>query len=144
MPPLMYRWNVFSNVFWIVYVVWFVLGIRGALAQPVKADAKKQDRGSIVVLFVGLYAGLLLNFVFARLFPSATITWHLPILVLVGLVLMVLGSILRQYAIRVLGQYFTREVATRADQQMVQRGPYRRIRHPAYSGTLLTVLGGRS
>jgi protein-S-isoprenylcysteine O-methyltransferase Ste14 len=51
------------------------------------------------------------------------------------------GYHLRQYAIRVLGQDFTREVATRADQQVIQRGPYRFIRHPAYSGTLLTVLG---
>ncbi len=141
MPPLIYGWNVYAIVFWIVYVVWFVLEMIGAVAQRVKADAKKQDRGSIVALLVGLYVGLLLNFVFAGLFPSATITWHHPILVSVGLVLMVLGIILRQYAIRVLGQDFTREVATRADQQVVQRRPYRYIRHPAYSGTLLTVLG---
>jgi protein-S-isoprenylcysteine O-methyltransferase Ste14 len=48
---------------------------------------------------------------------------------------------LRWYAIWTLGRYFTRDVAVSAEQQVVQRGPYRAIRHPAYSGTFLTMLG---
>jgi protein-S-isoprenylcysteine O-methyltransferase Ste14 len=39
------------------------------------------------------------------------------------------------------GRFFTREVAVSVDQPVVQRGPYRWIRHPAYSGTFLTMLG---
>lgn len=35
----------------------------------------------------------------------------------------------------------TRSVAVQLGQQVVQRGAYRYIRHPAYSGTLLTMLG---
>jgi protein-S-isoprenylcysteine O-methyltransferase Ste14 len=41
----------------------------------------------------------------------------------------------------VLGRFFTRDVATQTGQTVVQDGPYRFIRHPAYSGTLLTLLG---
>jgi protein-S-isoprenylcysteine O-methyltransferase Ste14 len=141
MVPLIYEWNVYAILFWIIYVVWFVLEIKGAITQRVQANARKQDRGSMIVLLVGLYTGLLLNFIMPGLFPGATITWQRSTLVSIGLVLMVLGIILRQYSIRVLGQYFTRELATRADQPVVQQGPYRFIRHPAYSGTLLTVLG---
>jgi protein-S-isoprenylcysteine O-methyltransferase Ste14 len=141
MQPLVYGWNVYAVLFWIVYIVWFVLEMIGALAQRVKAGAEKQDRGSMVLLLAGLYGGLLLNFALPGLFPGATITWNRPLLFFIGLTLMVLGVILRQYAIRVLGRYFTREVATRADQPVVQNGPYKFIRHPAYSGTLLTMLG---
>jgi protein-S-isoprenylcysteine O-methyltransferase Ste14 len=141
MLPLIYGWNIYALLFWIVYIVWFVLEMIGAFAQRVKAGAQKQDRGSMVVLLVGLYAGVLLNFALPGLFPGATITWNRPVLFFIGLTLIVLGIILRQYAIRVLGRYFTREVATRADQTVVQNGPYRFIRHPAYSGTLLTMLG---
>jgi protein-S-isoprenylcysteine O-methyltransferase Ste14 len=141
MQPLVYEWNVYAPVFWIVYIVWFVLEMIGARAQRVKADAKKQDQGSMIVLLAGLYSGLLLNFAFAGLFPGAAITWKRPLVFFIGVALMVLGIALRQYAIRALGHYFTREVATRADQQVVQTGPYRFIRHPAYSGTLLTILG---
>jgi protein-S-isoprenylcysteine O-methyltransferase Ste14 len=141
MQPLVYGWNVYALLFWIVYIVWFVLEMIGAFAQRVRAGAEKQDRGSMVVLLVGLYGGLLLNFALPGLFPGATITWNRSVLFFIGLTLMVLGIILRQYAIRVLGRYFTREVATRADQSVVQNGPYKFIRHPAYCGTLLTVLG---
>jgi protein-S-isoprenylcysteine O-methyltransferase Ste14 len=95
----------------------------------------------MVVLLVGLYAGVLLNFALPGLFPGATITWNRAVLFFIGLTLMVLGIILRQYAIRVLGRYFTREVVTRAGQPVVQNGPYKFIRHPAYTGTLLTMLG---
>jgi protein-S-isoprenylcysteine O-methyltransferase Ste14 len=141
MLPLIYGWNIYALLFWIVYILWFVLEMIGAYAHRVEAGAQKQDRGSMVVLLVGLYAGVLLNFALPGLFPGATITWNRSVLFFIGLTLMVLGIILRQYAIRVLGRYFTREVATRAGQPVVQNGPYKFIRHPAYSGTLLTMLG---
>jgi protein-S-isoprenylcysteine O-methyltransferase Ste14 len=48
---------------------------------------------------------------------------------------------LRWYAIWTLGSYFTRDVAVSTDQKIVQTGPYRSIRHPAYNGTFLTMLG---
>jgi protein-S-isoprenylcysteine O-methyltransferase Ste14 len=40
-----------------------------------------------------------------------------------------------------LGRAFTQDVATRVDQTLVQTGAYRVLRHPAYSATLLTMLG---
>src|SRR5579871_4039046 len=40
-----------------------------------------------------------------------------------------------------LGRYFTFDVAVRAGQPVVQSGPYRFVRHPAYSGTLLSLFG---
>lgn len=141
MLPLVYTLSVYALVFWVIYLVWFVLEMIGAIVQRVQADAQKQDRGSLIVLGIGLYVGLFLNFLFAGLFPGATLPWNHLIFFVSALVLMILGMILRQYAIHTLGRYFTRQVATRADQQVVQHGPYRLIRHPAYSGTLLTVLG---
>src|SRR5436305_1714212 len=76
MKPLIYGWNVYALLFWIVYIVWFVLEMIGAFAQRMRAGAEKQDRGSMVVLLVGLYGGLLLNFALPGLFPGATITWN--------------------------------------------------------------------
>jgi len=51
------------------------------------------------------------------------------------------GVALRSWAVRTLGRYFLPVVAVRADQQVVRHGPYRLIRHPTYSGALLTLLG---
>jgi len=47
----------------------------------------------------------------------------------------------RWFSIWTLGRRFTRDIAVPLDQPVVQNGPYRLIRHPAYSGTFLTMLG---
>ena len=93
-------------------------------------------------ILIGLqWVGLALNFLLAWLFQAAAISWHRTALFATGVTLILLGVALRWYAIWMLGHYFTRDVAVSADQQVVQTGPYRYIRHPAYSGTFLTMLG---
>lgn len=45
------------------------------------------------------------------------------------------------YSATVLGKYFTFDVAIQSGQALVEVGPYRYVRHPSYSGALLTLLG---
>jgi protein-S-isoprenylcysteine O-methyltransferase Ste14 len=56
-------------------------------------------------------------------------------------VLMSAGIAIRQWAVVVLGQFFTIDVRVHADQTVVERGPYRWVRHPSYTGMLLTFVG---
>jgi protein-S-isoprenylcysteine O-methyltransferase Ste14 len=77
----------------------------------------------------------------AQLFPNAAIKSGRDVVFVTGLVLMIGGLALRWYSIWVLGTSFTCNVATRPGQQVVQSGPYRWVRHPSYTGGLLTVLG---
>jgi protein-S-isoprenylcysteine O-methyltransferase Ste14 len=58
-----------------------------------------------------------------------------------GLVLMSGGIALRQWAVNVLGAFFTTDVRVRADQTVVERGPYRWVRHPSYTGMIMTFVG---
>lgn len=93
-------------------------------------------------ILIGLqWVGLALNFLLAWLLPAAAIPWHRTTLFLLGVILILLGVALRWYAIWTLGGYFTRDVAVSTNQKVVQNGPYRSIRHPAYSGTFLTMIG---
>jgi len=48
---------------------------------------------------------------------------------------------LRLWAIRVLGQSFRTTVIVQDQHRLVEAGPYRLLRHPSYTGTLLTILG---
>ncbi len=57
------------------------------------------------------------------------------------LVLMAAGIGLRFYAIRTLGKYFTVTVRTHQAQRVIETGPYRLVRHPSYSASLLTFAG---
>jgi protein-S-isoprenylcysteine O-methyltransferase len=54
---------------------------------------------------------------------------------------MVGGMGLRYWASRVLGRFYTRTLRVAGDQELVERGPYRMIRHPGYSAALLLWAG---
>lgn len=69
--------------------------------------------------------------------------WHFGTLSLVAaaVLLMWAGLTLRIWAILVLGRAFRTSVEVHAGQQVVDRGPYRWVRHPSYSGLLLIAAG---
>jgi protein-S-isoprenylcysteine O-methyltransferase Ste14 len=58
-----------------------------------------------------------------------------------GLAILWIGLTLRGWAIVTLGRYFTVVVDVREDHEVVQRGPYRVVRHPSYTGLLIAALG---
>lgn len=60
---------------------------------------------------------------------------------LIGLILFVIGLVIRWAAIVYLGRFFTVNVAIAENHQLVTTGPYRYVRHPSYTGTLLIFLG---
>ena len=64
-----------------------------------------------------------------------------PAVAVVGELVAVAGIGLRVWAIVTLDRFFTFIVGIAADHRVVQRGPYRMLRHPGYSGALLTLLG---
>jgi protein-S-isoprenylcysteine O-methyltransferase Ste14 len=147
--PLVYTHPAAAAVFLAACLVWLAPEIAGMAPQMAKAARKTvivQDRGSMNILIGLQWTGLALNFGLAWLWPAAAIARGGPpgprnTLFVLGVVFILLGVALRWYAIRTLGRFFTRDVAVSQDQQVVQSGPYRLIRHPAYSGTFLTMLG---
>jgi protein-S-isoprenylcysteine O-methyltransferase Ste14 len=142
--PLIYTNPVAASVFLLACLIWLVpeaLGTGRQMAKTTRKAASLQDRSSLGILIGLQWAGLALNFALGRWLPGATISGQRTALFLVGVFLIPLGVALRWCAIRTLGRYFTRDVAVSTDQQVVQSGPYRLIRHPAYSGTFLTMLG---
>jgi len=58
-----------------------------------------------------------------------------------GVGLVVAGSVLFVWARRTLGANYSGHVSVDKGQELVQSGPYRFVRHPAYAGYLLMALG---
>jgi protein-S-isoprenylcysteine O-methyltransferase len=58
-----------------------------------------------------------------------------------GVIAQAAGLGLRTWSMRTLGRSYTRTLRTRTDQPVVTAGPYRYVRHPGYSGSLLTWIG---
>ncbi|TAN07904.1 MAG: isoprenylcysteine carboxylmethyltransferase family protein [Rhodanobacteraceae bacterium] len=113
----------------------------GTFFQNPEKGAVRRDRGSYALIMVSMFAGIFLAFFAAFGVPATTIAWQQPSVFWVGIVLMLAGTAFRWYAIKVLGRFFTRSVATREGQYVVETGPYRLIRHPSYTGAMVTILG---
>ena len=58
-----------------------------------------------------------------------------------GVALFLTGLLLRWWAIITLGRFFTVDVTIEPDHELVERGPFRRVRHPSYTGVLLAFVG---
>jgi protein-S-isoprenylcysteine O-methyltransferase Ste14 len=100
----------------------------------------RADRGSVVAVVVCIGAGVLI----AAWCASTVTTTAIPgkwVPFVVGIVLMWLGIALRQWAVLTLGRYFTVVVRVADDHKVVAGGPYRWVRHPSYTGLLLTLVG---
>jgi protein-S-isoprenylcysteine O-methyltransferase Ste14 len=128
--------------FWVVFYVWIGAELwLGSRRRRLPLGATDHDSGSKWWLIGSVWASVAIGFWIALLFPSTAIRTGRTAVFIVGLVLMLAGMALRWYSIRVLGTSFTCDVSTRPGQQVVQTGPYRWVRHPSYTGGLVTVLG---
>jgi protein-S-isoprenylcysteine O-methyltransferase Ste14 len=133
-----------AAIFVLACLIWNVpegIGMFTQQAGASRAAARARDQGSLVALIGLQWLGLVLAVLLGVSMPGAAIRWQRTALFGLGMGLLLLGVAVRWYAIWVLGRYFTREVAVSVDQPVVRCGPYRWIRHPAYSGTFLTMLG---
>ena len=99
-------------------------------------DAAPEDQGTTRMIVTG-YSLAALSPVLARI-SGRRLT---PAVGPVGLVLQAGGLALRTWSMRVLGASYTRTLRTDDDQRVVDSGPYRFVRHPGYSGSLLTWAG---
>jgi protein-S-isoprenylcysteine O-methyltransferase Ste14 len=126
----------------VALVIWIAPeAARGLRWRGQNGEASVADRGSLYVTVGLIGLGGLAALACGLLLRGAAIAWNREAIFWVGIALMLSGVALRAWAVRTLGQYFLPVVAVRADQQVVRSGPYRLIRHPTYSGALLTLLG---
>lgn len=59
----------------------------------------------------------------------------------VGIVLMLLGIAIRLTAVLTLKKAFTLNVQTTDEQRLVTTGIYRKVRNPAYTGSIMSLVG---
>ena len=123
------------------------LGILGASEWSIRFRSGRNrggtriDRGSFFAVIATSVFGFFAAFVLASHVPSAGIgTARWPIFV-AGLAIVFLGIALRQWAVLALGRFFTVQVRVRSDQTVVDTGPYRWVRHPSYTGIIVSFFG---
>jgi protein-S-isoprenylcysteine O-methyltransferase Ste14 len=113
---------------------------QGEEAKSLRAE--QFDRGStrligqafLLAILAFITAPILNAFQIGRLGIGDAIGW-------VGIVVMLGGLALRVWANRILGRFYTSTLRVTDRQRIVRQGPYKILRHPGYSGMILTWAG---
>ena len=97
----------------------------------------RSDRGSRVVIWLGIFAAIFLSDYFAthNIAPIPEPFFY------IGIILMLGGIVFRQWAIWILGRFFSTRVRIVSDHRIVMEGPYGFLRHPSYTGMLMILIG---
>ncbi len=123
------------------YFIWLIPEIIYTLSHRIDTGSRADDRYSSLAVKLSLGTAVLLANWLIRVETWATISWHPVLIFSLGITLVVIGVAFRWYSIRVLGKYFSVQLGVQPDQTVMKDGPYRLIRHPSYTGSLITMLG---
>jgi len=132
---------VMMGVWYVTYILWVVPEIVLSRRLRPATDAQKVDRGSKLVVYVTMFAGIFSAYLVAVKVPSLSVDAHWQTMFALGVAVWCGGIVLRMYSIHILGRFFTYDVAISESQHVVERGPYHWIRHPSYLGGLLAMAG---
>jgi protein-S-isoprenylcysteine O-methyltransferase Ste14 len=105
-----------------------------------RAGATPAGKGNLWIPLACLAPGVAVFFLAPTIVPSADIRPP-GVAFSVGMSILIAGLVLRGWAMRALGRYFTGVVVTRPDQPVIMSGPFRIVRHPGYAGGLLEGIG---
>ncbi len=131
---------IFEIIIIAVSVLWLGSEIILSRTNRSLSTDRRFDKSSLRVLWVsigiGVNCGVVLGLQRIGYFGKGSRIYPIA-----GLVIILCGLLVRWIAILSLKHQFTVDVSIRKDHRIVRNGIYRRLRHPAYAGTLLSFLG---
>ena len=138
MPP--YKQPGANVAFWTLFGLFALGEYAMRLRSRFNRSGTRTERWSLLVVVAAVIGGMLGGIELANRNVGSIGLARWPLFV-IGLVLMAAGVFVRQWAILTLGRFFTPEVRVHPGQTVVERGPYRWVRHPSYSGLLIFFAG---
>ena len=132
---------IYAAIFWSMFALWILPEVIASIVKRSNGSSKDSDRGSLGLIAVLWWVGISAGFAVSFLLPQTAILGKRGLVFVVGISVMLAGTAFRWYSARLLGEYFTFDIATRSGQLLIETDPYRYIRHPSYSGALLTLAG---
>lgn len=136
----------FQHLFAALCVAWplseFWIGARHRSGKRNEVRDQGTLRRLILTIWLCVAAGVWLAYCGPAYWSPSAIPapWRRPLLI-AGCALMVAGMPLRWWSVHTLAQFFTIYVAIREGHRLIRSGPYRLLRHPSYTGALMTFWG---
>ena len=124
-----------------ISVVWFLSEIfLGLIKHSRQQSADNLDKSSFRFLWIVIVISVTIG-VFIGLGKTGRVVEFGPWLSICGISFIIAGLVIRWIAILTLKKYFTVDVAVQRDHRLLTSGIYKHIRHPSYSGSLLSFIG---
>jgi protein-S-isoprenylcysteine O-methyltransferase Ste14 len=123
-----------------IYFLWLLSEIiLNRRLRSGKSAKQSSDKNTLLLLWVSIFISITIGvFVSKTTYFPIDISERLPS---IGLTVIIMGITIRLVAIKQLGQFFTVDVTIRENHQLLQNGLYKLVRHPSYTGSLLSFLG---
>jgi protein-S-isoprenylcysteine O-methyltransferase Ste14 len=137
-PP--YEQSGANIAFWTLFGLFALGEYAMRFRSRFNRGGKRAERWSLLVVVAAVVCGMLGGLQLAHWHAASIGAARWPLFVM-GLTLMATGLFVRQWAIFVLGRFFTVDVRVDPNQTVVDRGPYRWVRHPSYSGLVVFFVG---
>ena len=128
------------NILDSVWMLWLLSEIYFSTAhRSKKNDAGKMDKNSLRIIWLVIILSISTGVFIAIKFNFPVVQSYL--LKYIGVFLIIAGFIVRLTAIRTLGKFFTVNLSIDNEHRLINTGLYKTIRHPAYTGSMLSFLG---
>jgi protein-S-isoprenylcysteine O-methyltransferase Ste14 len=131
---LTHRHLALAAVGWVFFSLYWEMAARSAAAAKV-SEARASRAVHVFLTNVGLLLVIAPLRGLGRFLPVATPTMT------AGLIVAGLGLCLAIWARRHLGRHWSGEITIKVEHRLICSGPYRRLRHPIYTGLLAMYTG---
>ena len=128
-----------DTTFLVIYLIWLISEVvLNRMLHSNATDKQGADKNSLLIIWVIIVFAITL-----ALFTTTSFAMPIgqDVIRYVGLGIIVLGILLRIWAVRTLGKFFTVDVTIRQDHQLVRHGLYKYFRHPSYTASLMSFIG---
>jgi protein-S-isoprenylcysteine O-methyltransferase Ste14 len=138
--PLTFRQGAAGTAFTVAVAVWLVFEFVMRIRQRHRAGSPPAADTTYSVLVLCVVAAVIAAEVLGR---RGRLPWPggLAWPAVAGIVLISAGIGLRAWSIATLGRFFQYQITIQPSHRVVTSGPYRHLRHPAYSAVALVLAG---
>jgi protein-S-isoprenylcysteine O-methyltransferase Ste14 len=139
--PLIFVWPQ-ALPFWLLYGLVVIPELKRQRQSNRTAEADwAQDRGSVRIIHTADFLSLWFALAAAVFLSGTTVSVGRYAVFVVGLLSLAAGGLLRRHCFLMLGPLFSGTVHVEKGQLIVERGLYRYVRHPSYTGGFLIAAG---
>lgn len=130
-------WSIVGAIWTVLLVVWVV-----AAVTTKRTVRRESGPARLAQLGINVTAWLLLtNRVPVRGMLAARFVPETPAVAWAGVLLALAGAVFALWARFTIGRNWSGTITLKSDHELITRGPYSIVRHPIYTGLLLTLLG---